>query len=109
MSELEDELWFQWKVAKTRGKMTWNPPERQYRFDPDRKWLADFAWPAEMLLVEVDGGGYVYGRHNRPAGQEKDYEKHNAAVLAGWRVLRFTGSMVKSGEALKVIEEALAQ
>jgi len=27
--------------------------------------------------------------------------------LQGWRVLRFTGDMVKDGSAIKVVEEAL--
>ena len=32
-------------------------------------------------------------------GYERDAEKLNAAVLAGWRVLRFTTGMVRQGAA----------
>jgi len=31
----------------------------------------------------------------------------NAAALAGWRVVRVTGGMVRSGYALRTITEAL--
>lgn len=84
-------------------------PKPEHTFHPGRRWRADFAWPDEMLLVEVEGGSYVYGRHNRPAGMEADCEKYNQAVLDGWRVLRFTGGQVKRGEALDVIRRALKQ
>ena len=32
------------------------PPVTEYRFHPERRWRADFAWPEKKLLVEVDGG-----------------------------------------------------
>jgi len=60
-----------------------------------------------MLAVEVDGGTWTGGRHTRGAGFEADCEKLNAAVIAGFRVLRFTGAMVRSGAALATIETAL--
>ena len=82
-------------------------PEREYRFHPERRWRFDFAWPDRKLAVEIEGGQWVLGRHQRPDGFEKDCEKYNAAALAGWRVLRFTGRQVKSLEALRVVGEAL--
>lgn len=66
-------------------------PEREYRFAPPRRWRFDFAWPERRVAVEVEGGGWVRGRHHRPGGFTKDCEKYNAAVLRGWRVLRYTG------------------
>jgi hypothetical protein len=72
-----------------------------------RMWRFDFAWPAHMLAVEVDGGTWAGGRHTRGAGFERDCEKVNEAVLRGWRVLRFTTKQVDSGEALAWIERAL--
>ena len=60
-----------------------------------------------MLAVECEGGTFTRGRHTRGAGFEKDCEKYNAAVLAGWRVLRFTASMIDSGDAVEKIKKAL--
>ena len=83
-------------------------PETEYRFHSKRRWRFDFAWPGLMLAVEVEGGQWVNGRHNRAgAGYEGDLEKYNAAALAGWRVLRFSGDMVKDGRALATVLEAL--
>jgi very-short-patch-repair endonuclease len=65
-------------------------PIPQYRFDPVRKWRFDFAWPDVRLAVEIDGGLFSRGRHQRAAGYQADCEKFNAAMLAGWRVLRYT-------------------
>ena len=82
-------------------------PQRQYKFSPSRRWKFDFCWPDKMLAVEVDGGTWTGGRHTRGAGFQADCEKLNAAVIAGFRVLRFTGKMIRSGEALVIIEAAL--
>jgi very-short-patch-repair endonuclease len=82
-------------------------PEPEFRFHPSRKWRFDFAFPAQSLAVEVDGGAFIAGRHTRGAGFVKDIEKMNTAVLMGWRVLRFTPQQVQSGEALTVLTEAL--
>ena len=82
-------------------------PETEHRFHVERRWRFDFAWPEFWLAVEVEGGTRSQGRHTRHAGFEGDCEKYNAAALAGWRVLRFTGSMVRDGRALACIEEAM--
>ncbi|HHB1586036.1 MULTISPECIES: hypothetical protein [Vibrio] len=82
-------------------------PEAEYRFHHKRKWRFDFAYPDYQLAIEVEGGTWTTGRHNRAKGYESDCEKYNTAALMGWRVLRFTGDMIKRGEAIKMIEEAL--
>jgi very-short-patch-repair endonuclease len=84
-------------------------PMREYRFDPKRRWRADFAWPELMLLVEVEGGHWVGGRHSRGSGFDKDAEKYNEAALAGWTVIRVTSTHIKSGEALAWIMRALGK
>jgi very-short-patch-repair endonuclease len=77
---------------------------QEHRFS-ERKWRFDFAWPAKALAVELEGGSWVRGRHNRPQGFENDCEKYNAAALLGWRVLRFTTGMVISD--LKYVQDTL--
>ena len=60
----------------------------EHRFHPDRGWRFDFAWPVERVALEVEGGIWVGGGHNRGKGFAKDIEKYNQAVVLGWRVLR---------------------
>ena len=74
-----------------------------------RRWRFDFAWPALMLAVEVDGGAWVPGggRHTRGAGFVADHDKMNRATLLGWRVLQFTSRYLADGSALADLAEAL--
>jgi very-short-patch-repair endonuclease len=73
-----------------------------------RNWRFDFAWPDRKLAVELEGAVYAGGRHTRGKGFEADCEKANAAVLAGWRILRFTAAHIDTGYALETLEAALA-
>jgi very-short-patch-repair endonuclease len=79
-------------------------PIMQHKFHPQRKWRFDFAWEyaggmmagrAVKLAVEIDGGAFVRGGHNRGAQQNKDHEKSNVATAMGWRVLRFNTQAMK--------------
>jgi very-short-patch-repair endonuclease len=81
--------------------------EREYRFDPVRRWRFDFAWPDFRLAVEVDGGTWSAGRHSRGPGFEADAEKLNAATALGWRVFRYTGTHVRTGYAVSQISVEL--
>ena len=81
----------------------------EHRFHPVRKWRFDVAWPAKMLACEVDGGGFIQGRHSRGLGMEKDNEKMAHALLLGWKVLRVTPRQVQNGQALKWIEQLLVR
>lgn len=102
-SKLEELLALQIRALKVL------PPEREYRFHPTRRWRFDFAWPAHMLAIEVEGGVWTGGRHTSGAGFIDDAEKYNAATLAGWRVLRFTGDQVKSGRVVKLLQTLVAE
>ena len=62
--------------------------EREYRFDSERRWRADFAHLPTRCLIEIEGGIWVNGRHNRAAGFNADLEKYLEAGLSGWRVFR---------------------
>lgn len=84
----------------------WEP---EYQFTPFRKWRLDFAWPYLRVGAEVHGGTWGGGRHTRGAGFETDCEKHNAATLLGWTLLKFTSRMVKDGTAAAQIKQCLNQ
>jgi very-short-patch-repair endonuclease len=90
---------------------------REYQFHPTRKWRADFVMEglgpyvdsdSIALLIEIDGGSWVAGRHTRGSGFEKDAAKLNAAAELGYRVLRYTPRMIESGEALEQIRRILS-
>lgn len=99
------------------------PFEREFVFAPPRKWRSDFrittGWMVrnsqgslveiedDQLLVEIDGGGYVAGRHGRGKGIEDDAEKQSAAAILGYRVIRATPAQVEDGRALLWIRRAL--
>lgn len=100
-SALEEKLLFQIRATRLPE------PVREMRVVELRRWRADFAWPDKMLMVEVEGGHWQNGRHTRGAGFDADCEKYAEAVLAGWRVIRCTGTHIKSGEALEWIRMAL--
>jgi len=70
-------------------KLGLSAPEREYRFDPERRWRFDYAWPSLKVAVEIEGGIWIRGRHVRPTGYLADLEKYNRAVVLGWRVLRY--------------------
>jgi very-short-patch-repair endonuclease len=81
--------------------------EREYRFHRTRRWRFDFAWPAQLVALEVEGGTWIRGAHSRGKHFEADCEKYNEAELLGWRVLRATTNMVRDGRALRYVTLAL--
>lgn len=84
--------------------------EREFHFCPDRAFRADFAWPEQKILAEVQGGSASRDRnvgHASPLRYEQDCERMAEAVLRGYRVFWFTTKMVEDGRALRLIERAL--
>lgn len=98
ISNPEEEMAFQLKLVGI-------PFEREFKFCPTRRWRSDFM--IDQLLLEIEGGVHTNGRHVRGKGFENDCEKYNTATMLGFRLLRVTPKHVKSGEALKWIEETL--
>lgn len=102
MSALEDK--FHYAVVVCRLPK----PEREYQFHTGRRWRFDFAWPARMVAVEIEGGVWNGGRHTRGAGYAADLDKYNQAVMDGWRVLRFSGEHLKDMQSvIDMVKEAL--
>lgn len=82
-------------------------PEREWKFHPSRRWRFDYAYVPWKVAVEINGGAWIRGRHNRPIGSIKDWEKINHAQLCGWIVLQFTPEQMRNLSALPLIEAAL--
>lgn len=85
-------------------------PLREFAFHPGRRWRFDYAWPGARIAVEQEGGIWAAdgsrakAAHARPAAIVRDMEKGNAAVLLGWRVLRFEPSkMHEACQAVKLL------
>ena len=82
-------------------------PEREYRFAPPRRWRFDFAWPTNLVAVEIEGATWTKGRHTRGAGFLQDAEKHERALQLGWRVYRIPSVWVQDGDRMVLRDEIL--
>ena len=101
-SDLEDALSFQ-----LRNNDFLPEAVREYKFHPKRKWKFDFAWPASMIAVEVEGAVWMEkSRHTSGKGFTDDCVKYNEAALLGWQVLRVVGSQIEDGSAIDWIRRA---
>jgi len=76
----------------------------EYQFHPRRKWRADFYHPATKTIIEIDGGLWMRGRHNRAQGYSADCEKLNAATMLGYRVIRLTSKQLQPAYLDRIIE-----
>lgn len=81
---------------------------REYRFHPTRQWRFDYAIPDLRIAIEIDGGIWINGRHNRASGYLGDMEKFNAAATLGWVVLKFTPQEQYSQKTLELITQTIA-
>ena len=90
-------------------------PVLEHRFAPPRRFRFDFAWPDHKIGVEYEGGqwggtktneGHI-GGHRSPKGYAANCEKYNLATVQGWRVLRYTESMVRQVNWAAQIQELI--
>jgi hypothetical protein len=88
-SKLERRFELLWRIL--------NGPElvREFQFHPERKWRVDFAHIPSRTLIEIEGGIWIQGRHNRGAGFITDIGKYNEATFSGWRVFRLADVHLK--------------
>lgn len=99
----------EWTLSQQMAAARLEPPVAEYPVCAGRRFRFDFAWPARKLALEVDGAVWTNGRHSRGSGVQRDCEKFSLAAIHGWRVLRVTTDMVRSGKALQFVERALAE
>ena len=79
----------------------------EHRFHPTRMWRFDYAIPSHRIAIEIDGGVWIEGRHNRPKGYIADLDKFNNAAALGWRVLKFTPQQQFTTKALRLIQASV--
>ena len=94
-------------ILMTVGNGAVPPPVEEHQFHDTRKWRFDYCWPHRMLAVEIEGGVYSGGGHVRGKHYQSDCEKYNAAVLLGWRVLRYTTTCLRE-RPVQIVEEVQA-
>lgn len=82
-------------------------PVPEFRFHETRKFRIDVAFPQHMLAVEIDGGGWVQGRHSRGLGIAKDAEKSALLAICGYRLIRCTPEQVRKGIVLAWVQQAI--
>lgn len=89
-------------------------PRYEWQFAPPRRWRFDLAWPYETragyaapVAIEVQGGLFAQGRHNRGAAMLREYEKLNTAATLGWRILFVTPQQLCTTEFAQTIKAAL--
>jgi hypothetical protein len=71
-------------------------PHEEYNFDFafGRRHRFDFAFPAQLVAVEIEGNAWHVkggGKHM----QDADLEKYNIAAWMGWRVFRYSPAMLR--------------
>lgn len=81
-------------------------PVTEHRFEPERRWRFDYAWPEAKIALEVEGGIYTGGRHTSSAGFVKDMAKYNRAAVLGWRVLRIEPKHLLTLATAQMVKEA---
>ena len=78
--------------------------EREYVFHDTRRWRVDRAFPDQRVAVEIEGGIWNQGRHNRALGLIADAEKYNALAEAGWLLIRIPGPWLQRGQFNRAAE-----
>ena len=122
MSQLEETLALQLRALKLPGC------EREYRLfahhvglGPEIKqrlkdagfkdFRFDFAFPEQKLLIEIQGGAWMAGKtgHTSGSGFSRDIKKAHDAMTLGFNVYACDGALIKSGQAVELIEKLVNQ
>lgn len=88
--------------------------QTEFRFNPNRRWKADFYLPDYRVLLECEGAtGYftnpkggvtLGGRHSKQKGLEADCIKYNTAQMQGYKLIRFSSKQIGRGIAKEFLK-----
>jgi hypothetical protein len=101
-----------WKAGeKTFCQQCSEPYRRSITRNRRFRRKADFAWHAEKVAVEINGGTWGRGKggHTSGAGVQRDYEKSHDAQLDGWIHLPLDRKQMSGPYGLETLQEALRQ
>lgn len=102
LSELEETFALQLQEAGITDYV------REFKFDLNRNWRADFHILDTDYLIDLSGGIWMQkSGHNTAKGIQRDYEKSNAAQIAGFIYLQFTKKEIDNRVAIDTIKHAL--
>lgn len=97
--KMADRFIHAWEQEGCGGDLT-----AEFPFDDERKWRFDLAFPSQKLAIEFDGAGFGHMSHK---GRREDFEKRNAAVVAGWKVLVYESGMMPLKNMVNIVHEVI--
>jgi hypothetical protein len=68
--------------------------EREYHFCPMRKWRTDYFHRESGTLIEIEGGMWMGGRHQKGHGFSADAIKYNVATFLKYKLYRLPSSLL---------------
>jgi very-short-patch-repair endonuclease len=103
-SKIEKEFLERWTSRYPDLKL-----QREMRFHPVRKWRFDFGSVEAKVAIEIEGGIWVNGAHNRGEHFESDAVKYNTAQSSefGWIVFRLTPALLRDEPTLLMIAKTI--
>lgn len=81
--------------------------EHAFAKSEGRKFRFDWAWESHLVALEVEGGVWIQGRHNRASGFLADLGKYNLAAALGWRVVRVTPQQLLTNYTAQLLKRLL--
>lgn len=106
-SALEEQFLLYWKLFAPEMPH----PTLQAKLIKTRRWQYDFTWEREKVIVEIEGGTWIAGRHSRGKGYLNDCDKQNAVMMLGYRLFKFTTDHINNDphSAILMIKTALGR
>jgi hypothetical protein len=84
--------------------------DREVALITGRKYRWDFVLKGPLrICIELHGAIWKKGAHSSGSGLERDFNKANAAVLAGYYPLTFSTAQVERGLAIETIMKAIGR
>lgn len=76
----------------------------EFKFHPTRRWRNDYAILSHGIIIEVEGGAWIGGRHTSGYGFLNDMVKYNEVTCMGYKLIRTTPTELFSAKTLDNIK-----